>query len=234
MSYSSEVLADSPVAWYRLSESSGQPQDSSGNARHTTVTGGSPTYSYPGAISSDATNTAISFSGSGQYFSAADHALLDVGDIFTLEAWVRVPTVVGGGGIRRSIVDKGTNGFWFGLLANGTVQFSKQDVEDGPTGGLIPAANTWFHYVATENSGTPKIYRNGIDITVAGGSPTIESTATVLKIGSSINDQYWEGQLDEVAIYPTALSAPRILAHYTAGIAPKIRSPQLDYDYSRS
>ena len=34
MTYSSEVMADAPVVYYKLDETSGSPQDSSGNGNH--------------------------------------------------------------------------------------------------------------------------------------------------------------------------------------------------------
>ena len=33
-------------------------------------------------------------------------------------------------------------------------------------------------------------------------------------------DQYFDGTLDELAVYPTALSPARVTAHRTAGITP--------------
>ena len=63
MTYASEVLADTPLAYYRLGEASGTTLvDSSGNARDGTYAG-SPTLGAASLLVSDPSNTAVSFDG---------------------------------------------------------------------------------------------------------------------------------------------------------------------------
>ena len=88
-SYATTVLADSPVAYWRLGESSGLPQDSSGNGRHTTASGGSPAYSQAGALAEDA-NTAIGFvPASTPSFSAPDDNVYSISTtgVLSVEFW---------------------------------------------------------------------------------------------------------------------------------------------------
>ena len=78
-------------------------------------------------------------------------------------------------------------------------------------------ANTWQHVVVTRTaaSKTIRFYVNG----VAKGSGTYVTAPTsstkVVSIGrSSSANQYVNGLLDEVALYPTALTAAQIATHY--------------------
>ena len=73
--YATEVVADSPAAYYRMQEASGLIQDSSGNANHASASGGTATYQQTSPVVSDASAKAISFSGD-DYFSIPDHATL--------------------------------------------------------------------------------------------------------------------------------------------------------------
>ncbi|NOX55975.1 MAG: tandem-95 repeat protein, partial [Planctomycetes bacterium] len=62
-SYSEIVLADGPLAYWRLGESSGPPfVDATGNGRNLTSVSGNPEYGQPGAIMGDP-DTAIRFDG---------------------------------------------------------------------------------------------------------------------------------------------------------------------------
>jgi hypothetical protein len=54
--------------------------------------------------------------------------------------------------------------------------------------------------------------------TVAGATNISTGLFGIGRTGSSATD-YFNGSVDEVAFYPTALSSSRIFAHYTAGQA---------------
>ncbi len=67
MAYADVVLADSPLAYYRLGESSGTTMtDSSGNGRHGTYVG-SPTLGAAGLVPGD---TCADFDGVNDYAAA--------------------------------------------------------------------------------------------------------------------------------------------------------------------
>ena len=54
--------------------------------------------------------------------------------------------------------------------------------------------------------------------TVAGIVNTSTGILAIGRTGGSSSD-YFNGQIDEVAVYPTALPAARIGAHYAAGVS---------------
>lgn len=216
MSYSSTVLADSPVAYWRLGEASGTTAaDSSGNGRTGTYlpnsggawTGGSQ--GVAGPLVGDA-DTAVRCTASSGYVSVANNAALRPA-AFSLELWLKTTAggivmnyangpAYAGYGVR---VYLGLPGFYVGAGA----------WLDGPA-----AVNNgqWHHVVGTYAAGTSTLYVDGAQ--VATGSRTASLTdAVALLIGRDSAGNVEACSYDEVAVYGTALSAARVLAHYNAG-----------------
>lgn len=217
-SYPAEVLADSPRAYYRLGEASGNPQDSSGNGNHVTAVGGTPSYGITGALTTDS-DTAVSLDGSTEYFTAPDHSSLDLGDVFTLDAWIiRGPT-----GAERGIVSKGYSAYYMRVNASGYLQLLSSSQYELATSTIEVPGTGWHHVAASRDDSAICLYIDGVDVTAA--SPDlfhapIDNTHP-LTIGADGNGttERFNGSIDEVAVYPTVLSPTRILAHYNAGAA---------------
>src|SRR4051812_8284116 len=116
MSYSSEVLADSPLAYWRLGDASGTTMvDSSGNARDGAYTG-SPTLGTTSLLLSDA-DTAVTLNGSTQYASVADAAWMDASS-FTVEALIKPSAVSGNKAVIGRDGNSGSRGWNLYLLGN--------------------------------------------------------------------------------------------------------------------
>lgn len=214
MSYASEVLADSPNGYWRMDESSGQITDSSGNSHDSTTINGSPTYSQPGALASDPSSTSILFA-PDESFEIPDHADFDLGDTFTLEAWVQL----GATGESYTIFDKGANAYnLFVYDVDGQLHLERNGVATlAKSTDTFPVDSSFHHVVATKDGSTIAIYLDGEDVTSAGTNSTCTDTAVNLFIGdSNFGFSGWSGRMDELAVYPTALSAARVLAHYNA------------------
>lgn len=228
--YSTEVLADSPLAYWRMGEGAGAGtmQDDSGNARTGSYQGGGHVFGVTGLLTGDP-NTAINFNGSSSRADASNAAWMDVGTI-TVEAWVK-PDVTPAALFAIAFRDEGnftagnTRSFQFAIPATtgrpylslwgsvGGVQTTAQ-ATTGITAGVRA------HVVGTYDGTNIKMYVNGaLEATTAltGSLPT-GSGSIVIGRNSSASNSFFDGVLDEVAIYSGALSAARILAHYTAGI----------------
>jgi Concanavalin A-like lectin/glucanases superfamily/Polysaccharide lyase len=224
--YGDEVLSDGPRGYWRLGEKSGTTAaDSSGKAHNGTYKN-TPTLGVAGAIYKDS-NPAASFdSASSEFVEVADHADLDLGDSFTLEAWVKP----GSSPAEHSIIAKGTGGYQMRLGEEGEreLQLLKQDsaIVAGSGGVEVPDDGGWHHCVVTKNGSTVHVYIDGVDVTSAGTSATCEDTATALRFGcKSEGSEQLNGGVDEVAVYAGALGAARILAHYEAGATPFEATP---------
>ena len=90
--------------------------------------------------------------------------------------------------------------------------------------------NTWYHAVFTYNSGTVTCYVDGssVSLTIIGTIPTtLTSQDGNLLIGDFAGlSRYWNGQIDEVAIFNRALNSTEIAALYD-GTGSNIRPSNL-------
>jgi hypothetical protein len=220
--YKDAILADSPVGYWRLAETSGTTAADGIAGRHGTYTNG-PTLNQTGALNGD-TNPAVSFDGVDDrvvvpYTSALNPAQ------FTVEAWAR-PT--GGTNTNRAVAstwyaNAGTTrrGYWLG--ANSSNQWVLQ-IADGSGHndaiGPAPTLNTWTHLVGTYDGTTARLYVNGILANSAAATLVANTTEPFTSGETAFNGGWtdpYPGRLDEVAVYNTVLSQTRIQVHYLLG-----------------
>ncbi len=223
--YSSQVIADGAFGYWRLGEAAGSTAvDASGHSRNGTYTPGGTgfTFSQPGAVSDGAT----SIKGQGDLSNVAIPTGTPDGTLaaYTLEGWVQtttltIPNVVIG------FLATAANPVGFirlVLLANGVFETRSNpggvSISNFSSNGVV-VINTWYHVVATWDTSNLQLYVNG----VAAGAPT--AGAGVITVGASgwVIGKYdatnanrsWNGLIDEIALYPSALSATQIADHYT-------------------
>jgi hypothetical protein len=214
-SYQSTVLTDGPAGYWRLGETSGSAIDTTGRAAGGTYNGGGAR-GVPGAIAGDP-DGAAGFDGVNDYVSVPDNSFIDVGDVFTYELWVRRGTTRS---VTQRLIHKGAGPAALGFGTN-----NKLLLLPGGTGAATTATSTvtvnddlWHHVVVTKNGADIHIYLDGVDVTVLGTNTTMTNNATALNIGrASTSSAYFNGQIDELAIYPTALTAQQVAAHHQAG-----------------
>ena len=90
--------------------------------------------------------------------------------------------------------------------------------EDNPTlvSSKILGLHTWYYVVATYDGTTAKLYINGkLDGSIAIAA-IAKQTADPVYIGRRADGLFTNAVLDEIAIYPTALSSERIATHWQA------------------
>ncbi len=218
MSYVSEITADSPIAWYRCQEASGYLQDSSGGARHADEVHGSPTYAVTGPITSEGSDRGITFhSASSDWFNVPYYAGYDLGDVCSVECWLkRADTVT-----TEQIVITRDQGLYLAISGTNQLAFAKSGVSTMVRSTVaITDTTTWHHCVNTKTGATVKQYIDGVDVTGVVTNQTFTNGATpTVKIGADGGGSPFNGSVDEIAVYATALSAARVLAHYTAATA---------------
>jgi hypothetical protein len=260
--YSDAVLADNPVAYYRLQETSGTLAANSSAAGATldgsTATFGNPQTSpstqpqigQPGPRPTDMVNglPLIGFeadnvgilqtNNTGAQGTVPDNALLDITGALTLEAWVKKNATQVSSGNNEGIIGKflGTGNQRSYALAvtntTHTLQFivnttgaSTGNVVYTPAGYTLPAGGDWVHIVGVfEPNTSMTVYVNGavVGTPLTTGVPAaVFSGSADLWIGrqfSTATNVSFEGLIDEVAIYNTALSAEQVAAHYNAAV----------------
>jgi hypothetical protein len=141
-------------------------------------------------------------------------------DTFTLELWVNLDSLPTAGNF-YSLIARGTGAadtFALDVDSNGVVSFF---AGGGPTqiassSAVLSPNGGWYHVVATKSGSSRAIYLNKSNVTVLGTNAIVGTGSDGIDIGRYGGAEYVDGQIDEVAIYPTALSAERVAAHYDA------------------
>jgi len=220
--YSATVLGDGPVAYWRMGDTSGAimaDQSSHGNSG---AYEGGFTLGQPGAIAGDG-NTAVLFDGVSGAASVPSSASLQVNNV-TIELWMKKQADNEYGVYVAKNVDPGggAGSGWFQLLNShhdGHLEF--RVTADYPTivSSQTLALNTWYYVVTTYDGTTAKLFINGkLDSALAVTAIPKQSTDP-LYIGRRPDGHFTNALVDEVAIYPTALSADRIAAHWRIATA---------------
>lgn len=249
-SYEAAIVASAPQAWWRLGDPAGTTNMFDAMGRHdgvyTNINGSGPqaTLGVTGALVGN-TNTAISFDGSGGLGLSPYSPLLNPGK-FSVEAWVRTANLTQLG---VPVTCSDTDGFGWAWLANaGNWNGYSPDgntvapLEDYPEYGAAIAPGVWTHLVLTYDettiiSGTAYPFRywiNGANAGYVWGGDAPTSYGPVLIGGTDpavIANRFFNGQVDEVAIYPRLLTTTEITNHIVARgvelIAPTFTSQPL-------
>lgn len=227
MGYADVILADRPVAYWPLGETSGVvANDVSGNGRHGTYTG-NMTLGAPGPLTRQGENAAASFPGTsfdGDRVDIPDLAPLLVQNSFTFEVWVyhfdtgerHLLHVWSSGTIGEQLqwwVRPGTQQLLFGGLSGGTLSFSP----------YIPPVNVWRHYAVSFDAPTKvgKLYMDGAVVSSAVQTSAFVAPTSVARIGARAGGTSgagpMKGRMAHFAVYDRALSAEQISLHCRAG-----------------
>ncbi|HEX8208081.1 MAG TPA: LamG domain-containing protein [Solirubrobacteraceae bacterium] len=210
--YKSAVL-DRPdiVSFWRLSEDPGEATafDATGTNNGTYV--GNVLLGQPGLLASDADAAAV-FDGATAHVDLP--FVVDVSAAFTLECLVRaqaldgLPTIVSqrdGTGTGRALLFLNASSNFVSNLG-GTMRDS----------GFTAAVDTTYHVVLTFAGGTDGEWAFYVDgAQTATGTATGEAATDGWLIGvNKLGAEFWNGTIDEVAVYNTALDAATIQSHF--------------------
>jgi len=222
MSYVSEVLADSPRAYWRLG--SDPTLDSSGNGFTLSTVGTVPAAT--GIVPSERTDGSRDFDGTtSNFYSIAAVSIPDSLDYpgtaaFTLECWAQCD-FSDTDFVRLLSHESATDGWMlyaqtndgYGMGRNASSVFDTTHTkQDNFIGGV-------YHVVGVFNGTQQIVYLNGVAGTPNADTASIVDFSATLRIGrSSLGGDTFDGRIDEVAVYDGALSSARILAHYNAGL----------------
>ena len=212
-SYATTVLADNPIGYWRLGESSGTTAaDGSGHGLNGSYVGG-VTLGQPGALMHD-TDTAVAFNGSSGACTVSDNSALRLNGTFTIEFWAKEKAFANSW---PGLVVKGAsgtaNGFLIWYSSNGTLHFKRNNVDVAtPAGAIVTTA--WHAYDVTYDGSTLRWYVDGTQVASRAVAFPANAGTDPLQFGRG--DQFGNEAMDEVAVYATTLSPSRITAHYSA------------------
>jgi len=214
--YAATILADHPVAYWRLNEPPGSTVavDSSGNGNNGQYEG-SPTLGVPGLIQNG--DTAVDFTNGDVVIS--DTPQLDfVSAPFAIEAWLKgtpLPSV-GAERIFDKVIASTPMGYGFMVGLNYVAILGSVDFQSFPS---LPSGVANYVTVVSSGTGTGLIYVNGV-LVASGPQIAAEPYTGPAHIGvASDGTAHFTGIIGEVAVYNYALSAGQVLAHYEAANA---------------
>ncbi len=221
--YEKDVVQDGASAFWRLGESSGSTVYDHAGFNDATASGG-VTRGAAGAIQGDP-DGASDFSGGSDGIVVSP--AMATTPSFTTEAWFKTTTTSGGKIIGYGNATSGTSGSYdrhvymdnaghliFGVYPGGvrTIQSSKS-YNDG----------AWHQVVASQSAAGTALYVDGKKVAGDSSTTSAQPYAGYWRIGgdnlngwpSQPSSSNFSGTIDDVAVYPSALSLAQIQQHYT-------------------
>ena len=217
--YETAVLADKPTAYWRLEESNGtaandQMKQNAGEIRRSINLG------IPGALPSD---KAMNFAGTDGYIFVGSQPALNIQNDISVEAWAKPVALDGATHVivekgEGSIADKAqyriglhSTNFWQGCLYVANTEHCLEAPD-------IPSTSAWTHLVLVRSGSNVTLWVNGKPAKTATLAGALNTTDLMLAIGrgGSESTRYFNGGIDEVAVYDHALTPERVSAHFAA------------------
>jgi hypothetical protein len=232
--YAEAVLADGPVAYYRLDETAGGTLcDASSAHNQGTYSVSGVTLGRPGALHSSG-DTAIAADGSAQVATSDANSGISGPTSFTIEGWFQTSTRqdqmvvdIGQGGAQNMagigpwsnllsasyVVSPGSGDYITFDTFDGTFEFDAHSV------GIDVFDGRW-HYAAVSFSAAGGVASAYLDNHGLGSAKVADKPlASPIRIGFWVDTAYnkpFNGELDEIAVYPSALTSDQIARHFVA------------------
>ncbi len=173
---------------------------------------------------------AFSFDGVDDYVSINR----SIQDDFTIEFWLNTTQVVGtddgqwyeGMGLVDAEVRSVTNDFGV-TLRNGRVFFGVGNPDVTIKSGFVSDGN-WHHVAATRlrSTGEMRLYVDGLQVASANaGTQSLTAPPRITMGQVQVDNNPYQGKLDEVTLYSRVLSAQEVQAIYNANVAGKCTFP---------
>jgi hypothetical protein len=220
-SYRDAVLADNPVGYWRLGETSGTVASNQTVTSNHGVYQNSPTLGQTGAIINDP-DKAVRVAVGTDMVEVGHTASLNLNPSgMTLEAWVTLTTAQSFGTLMmKSTTSSWSDGYGF-YLEGGNLKLFVNQYNSSPASVAFPTSAAYRHVVGTYDGSFLRIYTNGVLAATQANTLLIDTTANSLRIGkgsgAGVNDYDWVGNIDEVAVYNYALAPGDIAEHYAIG-----------------
>lgn len=209
--YPIEVIRDGAVAYWRMGDTGGPALDRSGNG-HTATASGALTFGVAGALVANIpaeVDTAVTFAGGTLTVADAPPTLAD----FSVELWLRS---VQASGFPASVFDRSLAGVFpyrLRLLAGGLMEASRSDGTATATiTGPTVTNDAWHHIIFSKEGATLSLRVDDAAALTIPDTTTPAAHAGALVIGSPT----LAVTLDEVALYPLALSTVIVTRHRNA------------------
>lgn len=227
LDYPTTILGDHPAAYYRMEETDGTTMtDASGAGRDGNYfqDGSYPSLGQPGI---DTNSIALHAAGNLAYGTAGYFPELNPQGPFSFEIWVRPTSAPGPTDDYRCPI--GNFGGWATGGGYGSGWYVYQTPGSASTFAFVLAPTTawistsyslftWYHLVGTYDGTNASFYVNGQLIGTQAAAGFLPNPAAPLCFGQRADSYgYFDGDLDEAAIYTNVLTLSQVQAHYQVG-----------------
>ena len=226
--YPNQILSDGANLYWRYDAASGSYNADSSTSDDSGVSIGGPTHGVtPGAV--PGASKAYAYNGTSQFtYSDRQHPQPTT---YSIETWFKTTTTSGG-----MIMGFGNDPTQTSTLYDKHIYMtnSGQLIFGVYTGSTQTITSTthwnngqWHHVVATQGSNGIRLYVDGTLRASKSGVTTNQSYPGYWRTGgdnlsgwpSIPSSQFFNGQIDETAVYPTVLTASQVANHYALGTA---------------
>lgn len=197
------------VSYWKFDEGTGTVASDSVGGNHGTLVNG-PVWT-AGRV-----DGALSFDGLDDYVEIPHDASLDLVNDYTIELWIYPKSLTT---LNPWLLRKG---YWGGgvsvYLLGGELAFSKHTLITIST-GYSPPLYEWTHItIVVDSTNGVDFHVNGKLIHTCGDTRNTLTNSESFIIGQRQDDEYFNGLIDEVAIYDRALTEEEIQQHYQNGL----------------
>jgi hypothetical protein len=213
--YRQAVMADAPLSYWRLNETAGPVAKDEMGRVDGTYSGGC-SFGVPGATR---VGTAVHFDGNNCNVDLGDNFPFTMNAAFSIEAWA-----VSESGTYRHVFTREVRNStapvdgYAVLLDTQTSAYFERYVNGGShaTPSASFASGKLTHLVATYDGSQLRIFVNGTLSQTTTSNDQMRTFSVHAFIGCAGTSNYFQGVIDEVAIYGKALDPTRVQAHFEA------------------
>lgn len=205
------------VSWNGTAD---EVKDSSGRAtpNHCTATGTATT------TDTAKFSKAGSFGDNNYLTCGTDDSLILTSDL-TIESWVRSTGGSGNRGIAGRMEEGTGSADGYGTYKDTSNYFVFWTSDGGSSATTLSNSaytdTNWHHIVGVRDSGTNYLYVDGVlqtDTDTPGlGEPATDQEFVIGRLYTDQSNSYWQGQIDNTAVYNVAKTAEQIRMDYEAG-----------------
>ena len=161
-------------------------------------------------------HTGIDFEGTGDNVTIQNHSSLNPRTAMTVEAWIKADAF-GSNVFSNTIVDKhdwvsGTAGYVLRCGASGVLSWNFASRSTGAwvetNSSAVMSTGVWYHVAGTFDGDTSRVYINGVLQNSTANTTQINVSTSAIRMGAMTygKGRYFDGSIDEVRIWSSALS----------------------------
>ena len=227
-SYTEDVMgAGTLVEMWPFRENAGTVAFGAKGVANATLNGGFTLGRTSVGVVNEPNSTAVKLNGTTGYASASG-ASLHPGDTFTIECWFRRLAF----GTTQTLISGGSGDYQLGFDTNNKVHAYREGVGDHFISDTAVTGTGWHHLAWTRSPGSTDVYMDGTALTGTTTARTFAAAAGAVNIGRKLSttNEFWNGDVQDVAIYAGKLGSALVLAHYRQGISLSVEGLTAEFD----